>query len=38
MPTAVQPEKILKELANLWVDLGKEDATKAASGVIWHVP
>ncbi len=34
MPTAVQPEKILKELANLWVDLGKEDATKAASGVI----
>ena len=34
MPTAVQPEKILKELANLWVDLGKQDSTDSANGVI----
>ena len=34
MATAVQPEKILKELANLWVDLGKQDSTDAANGVI----
>jgi glucose-6-phosphate dehydrogenase assembly protein OpcA len=32
--TAVHPEKILKELANLWVDLGKEDAAKSANGVV----
>ena len=34
MATAVQPEKILKELANLWVDLAKEDSAKSANGVI----
>ena len=32
--TTVQPEKILKELANLWVDLGKQDSTDSANGVI----
>ncbi len=26
MPTAVHPDKILKELGKLWVDLGKQDA------------
>ena len=34
MATAVQPEKILKELANLWVDLAKEDSAKSTNGVI----
>ena len=34
MATAVQPEKILKELANLWVDLAKEDSAKSANGII----
>ncbi len=35
MPTtAVHPEQILKELANLWVELGKEDAAKSSNGVI----
>ena len=34
MATAVQPEKILKELANLWVDLAKEDSAKSSNGVI----
>lgn len=34
MATIVQPEKILKELANLWVDLAKEDSAKSTNGVI----
>lgn len=34
MASAVQPEKILKELANLWVDLAKEDSAKSTNGVI----
>ena len=33
MPAAVQPETILKDLAKLWVDLGKEDA-QSGSGVL----
>src|SRR6267378_3692219 len=32
--TVVQPEKLLKDLARLWVDLGKQDAEKGSSGVI----
>ncbi len=35
MATAtVRPERILKDLAKLWVDLAKEDTEKNASGVI----
>lgn len=34
MPVTVQSETILKDLAKLWVDLGKEDATAGSSGVI----
>lgn len=34
MATAVQPEKILKDLAKLWVDLGKEDSEKGSAGVL----
>ncbi len=32
--TAVQPEKILKDLAKLWVDLGKEDSQKGSASVL----
>ena len=31
MTTAVQPEKILKELQALWVDLGKQNSSEAAA-------
>lgn len=35
MATAtVQPEKILKDLAKLWVDLAKEDQQKGSAGVL----
>src|SRR5947209_9729460 len=34
MATAVQPERILKDLAKLWVDLGKEDSQKGSAGVL----
>jgi glucose-6-phosphate dehydrogenase assembly protein OpcA len=34
MPAAVQPDRILKDLARLWVDLGKEDAKDDAAGVL----
>jgi glucose-6-phosphate dehydrogenase assembly protein OpcA len=34
MATAVKPEKILKDLAKLWVDLGKEDSQKGSAGVL----
>ncbi|HLJ50256.1 MAG TPA: glucose-6-phosphate dehydrogenase assembly protein OpcA [Bryobacteraceae bacterium] len=34
MPAAVQPERILKDLAKLWIDLAKPDTEKNASGVI----
>jgi Glucose-6-phosphate dehydrogenase subunit len=34
MATAVQPEKILKDLAKLWIDLGKEDSQKGSAGVL----
>ena len=34
MTTAVQPEKILKELQALWVDLGKQNSSEAAAGVL----
>ena len=34
MTTAVQPEKILKELQALWVDLGKQNSGEAAAGVL----
>jgi len=34
MPAAVQPETILKDLAKLWVDLAKDDATEGSAGVI----
>src|SRR3981081_1670604 len=30
----VQPEKLLKDLARLWVDLGRQDTEKGSSGVI----
>ena len=30
----VQPEKILKDLSKLWVDLGKEDTEKGSAGVL----
>ncbi len=32
--TNVQPEKILKDLSKLWVDLGKEDSQNGAAGVL----
>ena len=31
---AVQPERILKDLAKLWIDLGKEDSQKGSAGVL----
>src|SRR5436190_23704683 len=34
MPTAIKPEKILKELAKLWVDLAKEETDKNSAGVL----
>src|SRR5579884_262066 len=34
MGTAIQPEKILKDLAQLWRDLAKEDGEKNAAGVL----
>ncbi len=34
MATAVRPEKILKDLAKLWVDLGTEDSKKGSAGVL----
>ena len=34
MPSAVQPERILKDLAKLWIDLGKEDHQKGSAGVL----
>src|ERR1700681_4932825 len=34
MAAAVQPERILKDLAKLWVDLGKEDSEKGSAGVL----
>ena len=36
MPAAagIQPEKLLKELANLWVDLGKADSQNVDAGVL----
>ena len=34
MSTAVQPEKILKDLQKLWIDLGKEDSQKGSAGVL----
>lgn len=34
MAAAVQPERILKDLAKLWVDLGKEDSQKGSAGVL----
>ncbi|MGI8746620.1 MAG: glucose-6-phosphate dehydrogenase assembly protein OpcA [Bryobacteraceae bacterium] len=34
MAAAVRPEKILKDLAKLWVDLGKEDSQKGSAGVL----
>lgn len=34
MPTAIRPEKILKELAKLWVDLAKEETDKNSAGVL----
>jgi glucose-6-phosphate dehydrogenase assembly protein OpcA len=34
MPAAVQPERILKDLARLWIDLGKEDQQKGSAGVL----
>src|SRR5438094_770354 len=34
MAAAVQPERILKDLAKLWVDLAKEDSEKGSSGVL----
>ena len=34
MPTAVQPETILKDLAKLWIDLGKEDTHTGSGGVL----
>lgn len=34
MPAAVRPERILKDLARLWVDLAKEDTEKNAAGVL----
>ena len=32
--TVVQPEQLLKDLARLWVDLGRQDVEKGSSGVI----
>src|SRR5258707_14846743 len=32
--TLVQPEKLLKDLVRLWVDLGRQDTGKGSSGVI----
>lgn len=34
MAAAVRPEKILKDLAKLWVDLGKEDSQTGSAGVL----
>ena len=34
MAAAVQPEKILKDLAKLWVDLEKDDSQKKSAGVL----
>lgn len=34
MAAAVRPEKILKDLAKLWVDLGKEDSQKGSASVL----
>ena len=34
MPTAVKPERILKDLAKLWIDLGKDDHQKESAGVL----
>jgi glucose-6-phosphate dehydrogenase assembly protein OpcA len=34
MSAAVKPERILKDLAKLWIDLGKEDHQKEAAGVL----
>jgi glucose-6-phosphate dehydrogenase assembly protein OpcA len=34
MPAAVQPERILKDLAKLWIDLGKDDQKKGSAGVL----
>lgn len=34
MAAAVRPDKILKDLAKLWVDLGKQDSEKDSAGVL----
>jgi glucose-6-phosphate dehydrogenase assembly protein OpcA len=34
MATSVQPERILKDLAKLWIDLGKDDQQKGSAGVL----
>ncbi len=34
MSAAVRPERILKDLAKLWVDLSKEDSHKGSAGVL----
>jgi len=33
-PDAIRPEKILKDLAQLWVDLAKEESEKNSAGVL----
>jgi glucose-6-phosphate dehydrogenase assembly protein OpcA len=34
MGSSIAPERILHELANLWVDLAKEDSAKGSTGVL----